>query len=47
MKFKKTKYFEYVYSTRADKKIIKEEWIIETINYPDYEKTQKDGRIRK
>ncbi len=47
MNFKKTKYFEYIYSNRADRKIIKEEWIVDTIKNPDYEEIQKDGRIRR
>ncbi len=47
MSFKKTAYFEYIYSRRSDIKQIKEKWIIETIQNPDFEEVQKDGRIRR
>jgi len=43
---KTTKYFDYI-RQRPDRKIIKEEWIIKTIEMPDYEEIQGDGRIRK
>lgn len=45
--FKKTAYFEYVYTSRADRRQIKEGWILETIEDPEFEEIQKDGRIRK
>ncbi len=45
--FKKTAYFEYIYTNRADRRQIKEEWILETIENPEFEEIQKDGRIRK
>ena len=45
--FKKTAYFEYIYTNRADRKRIKKEWIIETIENPEFEEIQKDARIRR
>jgi len=44
MKF--TQYFSFM-KQRADRAIIKEEWILETINNPLKTEIQSDGRIRK
>jgi hypothetical protein len=44
MKF--TQYFLFV-RQRPDRAIIKEEWILETINNPLKTVRQSDGRIRK
>ncbi len=41
-----TQYFLFV-RQRPDRAIIKEEWIIETINNPLREQRQSDGRIKK
>jgi len=43
---KKTKYFEYTRS-RADRAIIRDEWIERVIENPERSKIQADGRIRK
>ncbi|MGH1397859.1 MAG: hypothetical protein ACRBCT_01465 [Alphaproteobacteria bacterium] len=43
---KSTQYFKHT-RERADRKAIKDEWIIKTINNPDHTELQKDGRIRK
>ncbi len=40
MSFKKTVYFEYMFK-KTDRKQIKKEWIIETIQNPDFEELQK------
>ncbi len=44
MKF--TNYFSFV-RQRQDRAIIKEEWILETVNSPIKTEIQADGRIRK
>jgi hypothetical protein len=44
MKF--TRYFSFI-RQRPDRAIIKEEWILKTINHPLKAKVQADGRIRK
>jgi hypothetical protein len=44
MKF--TRYFLFM-QNRPDRAVIKEEWILRTINHPLREETQSDGRIRK
>lgn len=44
MKF--TRYFSFV-KQRPDRALIKEEWIIKTINNPLKVEIQEDGRIRK
>jgi hypothetical protein len=44
MKF--TRYFSFI-RQRPDRAIIKEEWILKTINHPLKTKAQADGRIRK
>jgi hypothetical protein len=44
MKF--TRYFLFM-KNRPDRAVIKEEWILRTINYPLKQETQSDGRIRK
>ncbi len=44
MKF--TRYFSFV-RQRPDRAIIKEEWILKTINNPLKTETQTDGRTRK
>ena len=43
------KYSQYFLFTRqrSDRKIIKEEWILKTINNPIKAEIQSDGRIRK
>ena len=43
---KVTEYFKYT-KLRKDRKIIKIEWIIHVIEFPDKTEIQKDGRIRK
>jgi hypothetical protein len=43
---KKTKYFEYT-RTRADRAIIRDEWIERVIENPERSEIQADGRIRK
>jgi len=43
---KKTKYFEYTRS-RADRAIIRDEWIERVIENPERSEIQADGRIRK
>ena len=43
---KYTQYFSFM-KQRADRAIIKEEWILETINNPLKTEIQSDGRIRK
>jgi len=44
--FKYTDYFAFT-KERPDRKIIKDDWISETIKYPQKIEVQKDGRIRK
>ena len=41
-----TQYFSFV-RQRADRALIKEEWIMRTINNPLKTETQSDGRIKK
>jgi hypothetical protein len=41
-----TQYFSFM-KQRADRAIIREEWIMETINNPLKTEIQSDGRIRK
>jgi len=41
-----TQYFLFI-KKRPDRAIIKEEWILETINNPLKTKIQSDGRVRK
>ncbi len=43
---KYTQYFLHM-KQRSDRAKIKMEWIVETVNNPDYVKVQPDGRIRK
>ena len=43
---KTTQYFEFI-RRRADRSIIKDEWIQYTIENSIHEETQKDGRIRR
>jgi hypothetical protein len=43
---KKTEYFEYTRS-RADRAIIRDEWIERVIEKPERSEIQADGRIRK
>jgi hypothetical protein len=43
---KVTTYFE-LFRNRPDRAIIKDEWIERTINFPDAEMVQEDGRIRR
>lgn len=45
MKFKCTQYFTTV-RTRCDRAMIEDEWILRTIQSPDHEAIQADGRIR-
>lgn len=44
MKF--TQYYSFI-RRRPDRALIKEEWILQTINHPIKTKIQSDGRIRK
>ena len=44
--FKHTEYFKLT-RERHDRKIIKDDWILETIKYPKKVRTQSDGRIKK
>lgn len=46
MKFKCTQYFKTV-RTRCDRAMIEDEWILRTIQSPDHEAIQADGRIRR
>ena len=41
-----TQYFQTV-RDRADRAMIEEEWILRTIQSPNYEAIQADGRIRR
>ena len=41
-----TEYFSFVHK-RADRALIKEDWILRTINNPIKTEIQSDGRIRK
>ena len=43
---KVTAYFNF-FRNRPDRAIIKDEWIERTINFPDAEMVQQDGRIRR
>lgn len=43
---KTTKYFDAI-RTRPDRVGIRDEWIIQTIEHPDREHVQKDGRVRR
>ena len=43
---KVTNYFESIRS-RPDRAIIKDEWILHTMNFPEGEVIQEDGRIRR
>lgn len=43
---KVTAYFE-LFRNRPDRAIIKDEWIVRTIEFPEYETVQEDGRIRR
>ena len=43
---KTTAYFEHV-RDRPDRRGIRDEWILQTINNPERTKIQLDGRIRK
>ncbi len=44
--FKHTEYFNLT-KERSDRKIIKDDWILETIKHPQKIEIQNDGRIRK
>lgn len=44
--FPTTRYFEYT-RTRPDRQMIREEWILQTVLFPDKEEVQSDGRIRR
>ncbi len=44
--FQTTRYFEYT-RTRPDRQIIREEWILQTVLFPDKEEAQSGGRIRR
>lgn len=41
-----TRYFETIRS-RPDRAIIEDEWILRTIQFPEREEIQTDGRIRR
>ena len=41
-----THYFKTV-RTRRDRAMIQDEWILRTMEFPDYEAIQTDGRIRR
>jgi hypothetical protein len=43
---KTTQYFEFI-RRRADRSLIKDEWVQFTIENPIHEETQRDGRIRR
>jgi len=43
---KVTAYFEFN-KNRPDRAIIKNEWIQHTLEFPEYETIQEDGRIRR
>ena len=43
---KYTQYFSFI-RQRADRALIKEEWIVRTIKHPIKTEIQSDGRIRK
>lgn len=43
---KVTAYFKSV-KNRPDRAIIKDEWILRTVEFPEYEAIQDDGRIRR
>jgi hypothetical protein len=43
---KTTQYFRSC-RLRPDRAIIKDEWILRTISFPEAEKVQEDGRIRR
>nr|WP_071880311.1 hypothetical protein [Dactylococcopsis salina] len=46
MKFKCTQYFQAV-RTRPDRAMIEDDWILRTLQSPDHEVIQADGRIRR
>ena len=46
MNFPRTEYFEHT-RRRPDRSIIEAEWILRTINAPEYQTIQTDGRIRR
>lgn len=41
-----TQYFKTV-RTRSDRAMIQDEWILRTMEFPDYEAIPTDGRIRR
>ena len=43
---KVTAYFKF-FRNRPDRAIIKDEWIVRTIKFPEAETVQEDGRIRR
>jgi hypothetical protein len=43
---KVTAYFKSI-KNRADRAIIKDEWILHTVEFPEDEEIQDDGRIRR
>jgi hypothetical protein len=43
---KVTDYFKSI-RNRSDRAIIKDEWILRTVEFPDSEAIQEDGRIRR
>ena len=43
---KVTDYFKFIRS-RPDRAIIKDEWILHTMKFPEGEEIQEDGRIRR
>jgi len=43
---KATDYFKSI-RTRPDRAIIKDEWILRAIHFPEGEAIQKDGRVRR
>ena len=44
--FPRTQYFEYT-RRRPDRLLIEEEWILKTVQLPEKESLQADGRIRR
>lgn len=46
MQFKTTAYFQHM-KARADRAIIKDEWILQAMNEPVQQEIQADGRIRR
>lgn len=45
-RFPQTEYFRHT-RHRADRSIIRDEWIQKVISHPDHEEVQADGRIRR